>query len=683
MILITFFLFSYLNYCFCGKESLIEFSIDNTTIKISNEMEQIKVLTINDNNDPTLGYSELINIKYLEKEVDKGIPFSFEIKYNNGDLSSERLQFLFASSKGELIPYEKVKIKYLNYENNIPSDPKFYNTKMKDYSNIEIECSLSQNLTNYQILNFDKNDNINFKKLESYYYFTFGLGNTQKIYNIIYKDNKITYDELLSDENIKDFYIDNKGFLILINSKIILYSIEADNESNIKIKKINDYHFSDINSIKKIIYYSSNLYIITSNKLYKLDIYNINNLQELSLSNGAISNYEDIIIENNKIYLIAQYNNKKYLLIYSLSDITQPISLYQHSKIRKIDIYNHPFNGYKFLGISFDQNSDYSEFFAEFLINNDNVKPLILNKIFTSLKRNLLDFVSYDSFFSYFYDTKNQQIFFIRRGLFNAAKFQTINYKFDFKINKISTIYYNNIKVPFFISDNSYYILSNLSFSNHNMNCTFYNQNTYMLRFIQYGDNCQESLFSKEKYSVCQKLIDYNIRVEDSNRVNLSSIFYIVISFYCLLIMMILICLFKETDCLKDNTLKLHKTIFENKNLFYENENLFEDEEYEDDTFNIFNYYLKEIKGVKPSTIDNYSIKKKKKNKYKSNVGSDLSSERNLEQVSNISKSIVQNNNEDISIKFETNYSKLSKKNKIMSESTTYKKTFNTKFKKK
>jgi hypothetical protein len=134
-----------------------------------------------------------------------------------------------------------------------------------------------------------------------------------------------------------------------------------------------------------------------------------------------------------------------------------------------------------------------------------------------------------------------------------------------------------------------------------------------MLRFIQYGDNCQESLFSKEKYSVCQKLIDYNIRVEDSNRVNLSSIFYIVISFYCLLIMMILICLFKETDCLKDNTLKLHKTIFENKNLFYENENLFEDEEYEDDTFNIFNYYLKEIKGVKPSTIDNYSIKKKKK----------------------------------------------------------------------
>ena len=215
------------------------------------------------------------------------------------------------------------------------------------------------------------------------------------------------------------------------------------------------------------------------------------------------------------------------------------------------------------------------------------------------------------------------------------------------------------------------------------MNCTFYNQNTYMLRFIQYGDNCQESLFSKEKYSVCQKLIDYNIRVEDSNRVNLSSIFYIVISFYCLLIMMILICLFKETDCLKDNTLKLHKTIFENKNLFYENENLFEDEEYEDDTFNIFNYYLKEIKGVKPSTIDNYSIKKKKKNKYKSNVGSDLSSERNLEQVSNISKSIVQNNNEDISIKFETNYSKLSKKNKIMSESTTYKKTFNTKFKKK
>ena len=95
MILISFLLFSYFNNCFCEKESLIEFSIDNTTIKITNEMEYIKSMTINDNNGATLGHSELINIKYLEKEVDKGIPFSFEIKYNNGDLSSERLQFLF------------------------------------------------------------------------------------------------------------------------------------------------------------------------------------------------------------------------------------------------------------------------------------------------------------------------------------------------------------------------------------------------------------------------------------------------------------------------------------------------------------------------------------------------------------------------------------------------------------
>ena len=159
ILIISILLFSYLNYCFCEKESLIEFSIDNTTIKISNEMEQIKSLTINDNNDPTLGYSELINIKYLEKEVDIGIPFSFEIKYNNGDLSSERLQFLFASSDGDLIPYEKVKIHHLNYENNIPSDPNFYNMKMKNYSNIEIECSLSQNLKNYQILSFEKINN--------------------------------------------------------------------------------------------------------------------------------------------------------------------------------------------------------------------------------------------------------------------------------------------------------------------------------------------------------------------------------------------------------------------------------------------------------------------------------------------------------------------------------------------
>ena len=681
MILISFLLFSYFNNCFCEKESLIEFSIDNTTIKITNEMEYIKSMTINDNNGATLGHSELINIKYLEKEVDKGIPFSFEIKYNNGDLSSERLQLLFASAKGELIPYEKVKIKYLNYENNIPSDPKFYNIKKRDYSNIEIECSLSQNLKDYKILTFEKGDNINFKKIESYYYFTFGLGNDKKIYKIIYKDNKISH-ELLSDEDIKDFYIDKNGFLILVGSKIILYSIESDNESNLKINKKYDFLFTDNNSIKKIIYYSSNLYILTSNKLYKLDINNIINLQELSFSNGVISNYEDIIIDDNKIYLIAQYDSKKYLLIYSLFDLTQSISKYPHSKIRKIDIYIHPFNGYKFLGISFEQNSDYSEFFAEFLINNDNDKPIILNKIFTSHQRNFLDFVSYDSFFSYFYDIKNHQIFFIRRGLFNAANFQTINYKFDFVVNKISSIYYNNLKVPFFISDNSYYILSNLSFSNHNMNCTFYKENTYMLRFVQYGDNCQESLFSKEKYSVCQKLIDYNIRVEDINKNDISSILFLIISFYCLLVIMILICLIKETDCFKENPLKLQKSKIKNKDLLYDNDDTFDDDEYEEDAFNIFNYYEKEIKELKQKNIETVTIKIKNKLKDRSKLDSDLSSERRLQNISYRNQNTFKKKYD--SPKFETTFSKISKSKNInnISESSSYGKTFH-KFSKK
>ena len=109
-------------------------------------------------------------------------------------------------------------------------------------------------------------------------------------------------------------------------------------------------------------------------------------------------------------------------------------------------------------------------------------------------------------------------------------------------------IYYNNINVPLFISDNSFYILSNLSFSNHHLNCTFYKEKTYMLRFIQYGDVCQENINSEEKYSICEKLIDYTIKVQGKKtRINIEIIIYIVIVIYVLLFIIIFIWVLRKT----------------------------------------------------------------------------------------------------------------------------------------
>ena len=77
MIFRIFILFSFLPLLFCQKEPSILFSIDNTTIQLTNEMNEILLNTVKDDNNPTLGFSELINIKYTELKVDLKIPFTF------------------------------------------------------------------------------------------------------------------------------------------------------------------------------------------------------------------------------------------------------------------------------------------------------------------------------------------------------------------------------------------------------------------------------------------------------------------------------------------------------------------------------------------------------------------------------------------------------------------------------
>jgi hypothetical protein len=648
-------LFSFLSLLFCQKEPSILFSIDNTTIQLTNEMNEILLNTVKDNNNPTLGFSELINIKYSELKVDLKIPFSFEIKYNNGDLSSERLQFLFASSDGDLIPYEKVKIHHLNYENNIPSYPFYYNIKIRNYSETEIECFYTQELKNYNILNIY--NNLNIKKIESFYHYTFALGNDNKVYKVFYANNVINFAPLVSNDKFNDFFIGNNGDLILVEDKIYIYKIIKGNTSfDLNIKKINEI---DLINYNKIVYYSSKIYIIAENKLYEVNLNNKTTNILLSL-NDYIS-LSDLLIEDDRIYIIGVKTNSKHLLIYSLSNSPILLNRYVHSKIKQIDIYNHPFNGHKFLGISFEQDSDYSEFFAEFLIDSDDDKPLILNKIFTSLKRNFINYITKDNFFSYFYDNKYKQIFFIRRGFFNSAYFQTINYKLDFSANIISMIYYNNINVPLFISDNSFYILSNLSFSNHHLNCTFYKEKTYMLRFIQYGDVCQENINLEEKYSVCEKLIDYIIKVQGKKtRINVEIIIYIVIVIYVLLFIIILICVLRKTKCFKRNYISVRFEIDDkNKNILYVSEPEIDEDEMKENE-NAMYYYNNEITHLK----NNIELNPRKKKFESFKYSTDLSSDRHFKssfRKNEIEKGVI----EDMNQPFESNYTIKSKGGKV------------------
>ena len=229
-----------------------------------------------------------------------------------------------------------------------------------------------------------------------------------------------------------------KNILILKENLIIFYKIKYENIINqtIKFNNINSYSIEKNKNILDFKYQDNYFYISFENeKSIKKFILNSNN--EINyIDNYSHSDIQNDIISfqilNNTIYAIEKEKgiiifNKIYNSLYNKILLSTAI---------QIDKIKNPFNNYLFLGI-FLNDSKNDEFFIELLIINE-FNPII-NKILI-YKNNkhfrITNYLTFDSYFTYFLDNANNKIIILKRRLLNEINF--ISYIFP--VNDISNL---------------------------------------------------------------------------------------------------------------------------------------------------------------------------------------------------------------------------------------------------
>ena len=198
-------------------------------------------------------------------------------------------------------------------------------------------------------------------------------------------------ENLLFSNYVKNIFLlknSSDYFLLtqLQNLSILFFEINV-----IERKDLNDILYYD--SSLNLIYYSSSLTEIIN--IYHVKFLNDDNLIISSENNGMqifnknlsylrnidsdFGNYTSFDFIDDTLYSI---KNIYGLIIYNLTNYSI-IQSYYHKSMSQLDIFINPFNGKKFLGVTFE-NSEIKEFFIEFYLNSKT--DLIINKVFTKKK---------------------------------------------------------------------------------------------------------------------------------------------------------------------------------------------------------------------------------------------------------------------------------------------------------
>lgn len=584
----------------------IIYSIDSTDDQISSEGEAI-IKYFNKTHDSLLiGNSNLTSVKIDKLNVDKDYPILVNIPQENGEYSSERIEMIMILKDGSVLKNSDIRMEYLNNKNIISSINYDYLSKKFDKSEAIVSCLLSQ--TNFSVLlnqnEIDDSDKIT--KIQQLYFVTFVL-KSKKLYYINNDRFNLVLNLIQNDsknQNINDIYIDdfflfknyflNASFLAAIsrevnNSNVLyLYKIDFFSKKNSEfsltlVGKLNNVF--DHSKILKVNMYKKNLIISSEYQgLKMLTFLNNNSFIEEILIEYPL-NIIDIIVYQDAIFAVAE---KKGLYIINMKMRNKKHIFYKHSYMKKIDIFLNPFTGFLFLGVSIEQQSENHEFFMEFMIKDD--YSLKINKIFKSKTKKLfLDFISFDNFYSYFLDAFDNQIYIIRRVMFNSIPFQTyslpavsndeILHFFSF-YNKTSN--QNNFA---FATKNSIINIYNYTLPNQNLNCTFSQTGYYLMRFLYLIDSCYPSLNSGKQFPICQKMLDlqFNILGKSSGKAKTITI-GLSAFFFTSLFIVVIITLLYTTQCFKNNKLKVIAGInINNRKKLYEEESLQLNEEYHEE----------------------------------------------------------------------------------------------------
>lgn len=336
-------------------------------------------------------------------------------------------------------------------------------------------------------------------------------------------------ENLLFSNYVKNIFLlknSSDYFLLtqLQNLSILFFEINV-----IERKDLNDILYYD--SSLNLIYYSSSLTEIIN--IYHVKFLNDDNLIISSENNGMqifnknlsylrnidsdFGNYTSFDFIDDTLYSV---KNNYGLIIYNLTNYSI-IQSYYHKSMSQLDIFINPFNGKKFLGVTFE-NSEIKEFFIEFYLNSKT--DLIINKVFTKKKVDksaITSFITIDDFFSFFLDSSTTNIHIIRRGILNIYKVSSYTFKLVNANYPLLVPYYNgtNNKIyPAILANEIIYKGENFIFFNQSIKCYFKEKGDFIMLFLHETENCQNSINQlinnvDDTIPICYQTIYYKIRV--------------------------------------------------------------------------------------------------------------------------------------------------------------------------
>ena len=381
-----------------------------------------------------------------------------------------------------------------------------------------------------------KNFSISFKKILNVKTISFGLGFDNNLYQI---NDNLTDDEdvfllnkkdecLNNNRSIENFFVSN-SYLILFNNikKLICvfnvnFSIFDEEFFLDDENEIQKFNFNIENSNNKIIQIKIKfniVYILFENS-NSIITYNLNQ-SEFGLNFTIFNNIIiDFIINSETIYAIIKNTG---IVVFNISngDIIKEIPL---SSAISIDRFINPFNGKLFFGIFLNySNSD--EFFIELYAKNET--NVFLNKVLIyrdDLHYNFSNYISFDGFFSYFFDNANGNIIVIRRGLMSGISFYSYfrNVKEVLKEENLGSYKIipfhskNRFRglMPFLWSENKYLSFKDFIYVNNELNITFYKEGMYTLMISHVSNACNENVNNYNNSEIyCLDLLSIRFKV--------------------------------------------------------------------------------------------------------------------------------------------------------------------------
>lgn len=536
--------------------SLRDFEINNLPNTISSKLQQI-LFKYQLNN-----IGALINMRsaFHSKDIDLEVSTALKLENSNSEIGMDghRIQSVYID--GKEIKNENIYINYLYDQGIFPSNQSHLvnstqsiNKKNKEY----LQCNYTFNFPQYYQMHIPLSKNY-FDIVQSGRYI-YGK-NDGYLYNIIdykNKDHKSLVIPLESRNYIKVInntvndnaiqgYVQNLDYVLCVHSAFDRKNDKAYIITFLSNNTLMVFDVVTLKSTKEIKTYSVLIGVMKATIDSNITIYDISIDKDLiyissSISTGIcvyklsdfsfMSNYQynslkfDYILVNSKtVYGLSKGFG---LVIFDLEK-NSVRNIFDHPNMLSMQFYRNPFSGAKFVGIFFDHEQTRNEFYMELFLYNEQ-SPTI-NKILSSTDSNcqIKSMIIVDPFFMFFYNKAKHVIYSTRKGILN--KISTLIYSFNLTKNNgtgISFIPYFNRNTlsaePALSFSEQIIVLTNVSYPNQTLNCTFKKPGKISLILDRVTDVCGQGISIYDSSLICDKGYYFDLECYDNYKYGNSS----------------------------------------------------------------------------------------------------------------------------------------------------------------